>query len=121
MTDTRIVTTHYRYKRPPRKKQAVALDGLAGVAAKSDRRQVLGGGGREGGQASPRERGSTKPSPPSYQRRPEASDRHGEAETPQRGGPAAADGTAAVPPAAARDGDDHKRLKAAMARRLRGE
>jgi hypothetical protein len=27
MTDTRIVTTHYRYQRPPRRKQPVALEG----------------------------------------------------------------------------------------------
>jgi len=30
---TRIVTTHYRYKRPPRKRKAVALEGSAVVRA----------------------------------------------------------------------------------------
>ena len=31
MTDTRIVTTAYRYKRPPKKRKAVAIDGPAVV------------------------------------------------------------------------------------------
>ena len=35
---TRIVTTHYRYKRPPRKRKAVALEAPAVVTAKSSRR-----------------------------------------------------------------------------------
>jgi hypothetical protein len=35
---TRIVTTTYRYKRPPRKRKAVALDMPAVVAAKRNRR-----------------------------------------------------------------------------------
>ena len=39
---TRIVTTTYRYKRPPRKRKAVALEGPAVVTAKSSRRPSLG-------------------------------------------------------------------------------
>jgi hypothetical protein len=36
----RIVATHYRYKRPPWKRKAVAIEAPAIVAAKSSRRQV---------------------------------------------------------------------------------
>jgi hypothetical protein len=39
---TRIVTTHYRYKRPPRKRKAVALEAPAIVTAKSSRSQPVG-------------------------------------------------------------------------------
>ena len=39
---TRIVTTHYRYKRPPRKRKAVAIEAPAVVTAKSSHRPVLG-------------------------------------------------------------------------------
>ena len=42
---TRIVTTHYRYKRPPRKRKAVAIDGPAIVTVESRRRLSLGGRG----------------------------------------------------------------------------
>ena len=38
---TRIVTTHYRYKRPPRKRKAVPLEASAVVKAKSNRRPNL--------------------------------------------------------------------------------
>ena len=38
-----IVTTHYRYKRPPRKRKPVALEAPAVVTAKSSRRPSLGG------------------------------------------------------------------------------
>ena len=41
---TRIVTTHYRYKRPPRKRKAVALEVPAIVTAKSSRRPHVWGG-----------------------------------------------------------------------------
>ena len=37
-----IVTTHYRYKRPPRKRKPVALEGPAVVTAKSSRRPTWG-------------------------------------------------------------------------------
>jgi hypothetical protein len=40
---TRIVTTHYRYKRPPRKRKAVALEAPAIVTTKSSRRPPIGG------------------------------------------------------------------------------
>ena len=40
---TRIVTTTYRYKRPPRKRKPVALEAPAVVTAKSSRRPSLGG------------------------------------------------------------------------------
>ena len=39
---TRIVTTHYRYKRPPRKRKPIALEAPAVVTAKSSRRPNLG-------------------------------------------------------------------------------
>jgi hypothetical protein len=41
---TRIVTTHYRYKRPPRKRKAVALEAPAIVTAKGSRRPPPVGG-----------------------------------------------------------------------------
>ena len=44
---TRIVTTTYRYKRPPRKRKAVALEAPAVVTTKSSRRPNLGG--KDGG------------------------------------------------------------------------
>ena len=37
---TRIVTTHYRYKRPPRKRKTVPLEGPAIVTTKSSRRPI---------------------------------------------------------------------------------
>jgi hypothetical protein len=40
---TRIVTTHYRYKRPPRKRKPVEIEAPAVVTAKSSRRPSLGG------------------------------------------------------------------------------
>ena len=39
---SRIVTTTYRYKRPPRKRKAVTIEGPAIVTAKSSRRPVWG-------------------------------------------------------------------------------
>jgi hypothetical protein len=65
-----IVTTHYRYKRPPRKRRAVALETPAVVTTKSSRRPV---GGTEEAAAEvmtltayPRsgETGATQPSTP---------------------------------------------------------
>ena len=52
---TRIVTTHYRYKRPPRKRKAVPLEGPAivtSVEPKKGRRPV-GGAAAEGGEPAP--------------------------------------------------------------------
>jgi hypothetical protein len=40
---TRIVTTHYRYKRPPRKRKAVAIEAPAVVTAKSSRHPPVRG------------------------------------------------------------------------------
>jgi hypothetical protein len=40
---TRIVTTHYRYKRPPRKQKAVALEAPAVVTTKSSRHPPVRG------------------------------------------------------------------------------
>jgi hypothetical protein len=40
---TRIVRTTYRYKRPPRKRKAVALEAPAIVTAKSSRRTPVEG------------------------------------------------------------------------------
>jgi hypothetical protein len=39
---TRIVTTHYRYKRPTRKRKPVEIEGPAVVTTKSSRRPVRG-------------------------------------------------------------------------------
>ena len=48
---TRIVTTTYRYKRPPRKRKAVALDVPAVVTTKRSRRPT---GGKAAAQVIPR-------------------------------------------------------------------
>jgi hypothetical protein len=40
---TRIVTTHYRYRRPPRKRKVGALEAPAIVTAKSSRRPPVEG------------------------------------------------------------------------------
>jgi hypothetical protein len=40
---TRIVTTTYRYKRPPRKRKPVEIEGPTVVTTKSSRRPSLGG------------------------------------------------------------------------------
>jgi hypothetical protein len=64
---TRIVTAHYRYKRPPRKRKALALETPAIVTAKSSRRLNLGGrAAAEVLAALPpfREEGATHPSTP---------------------------------------------------------
>ena len=55
---TRIVTAHYRYKRPPRKRKPVALDMPAVVVAKSSRRTPPIGG--KGGAAA-EDRGRSPP------------------------------------------------------------
>jgi hypothetical protein len=44
-----IATTTYRYKRPPRKRKAVALEAPAIVTTKSRRRRPVGGTERDGG------------------------------------------------------------------------
>ena len=60
---TRIVTTHYRCKRPPRKRKPVALDTPAVVTAKSSRRPVLGETAAEVVPPAPEE-GAVQPSTP---------------------------------------------------------
>ena len=40
---TRIVTTHYRYKRPPRKRKPVALEAPVIVTTKGSRRTLVEG------------------------------------------------------------------------------
>jgi hypothetical protein len=130
---TRIVTTHYRYKRPPRRKKLVALEVPAVVKAadpaKASKRAradlpskpvVNAGIKRAGAAATPpvlaanddhRPALVTEPSVVTTSRKPRE-----EADRPLL--------PMALPLSrkpVERDGDDYKRLKAAMARRLRGE
>jgi hypothetical protein len=99
---TRIVTTSYRYKRPPRKRKAVAIEVPAIVAAKRSRRPVwekeaaaaevdadhpTKGGGSA---AKHTARGSTSHCSFSRQRRPQAGARH-RAEGAVAGGVSAAE------------------------------
>jgi hypothetical protein len=58
-----IITTHYRYKRPPRKRKAVALEASAIVTAKSSRRPVSGKTAAEVVPPAPKE-GAVQPSTP---------------------------------------------------------
>ena len=137
---TRIVTTHYRYKPPPRKRKAVPLEAPATVAAKSSRRP---GQGKTAAEVPPNAppfsggEGAMQPSTPREAARviapPPANDDRK---------PAMATMPAIVTPRSKRRleesptlpmelplsrrpveraGDDYKRLKAAMPRRLRGE
>jgi hypothetical protein len=102
---TRIVTTHYRYKPPPRKKRAEPLTGTAVVTV------------RTGPPAPPppaNDTGKPAPKKPTIvttgRKRPSKADRpHLPMELPLSRKPVE------------RDGDDYKRLKAEMTRRLRGE
>jgi hypothetical protein len=50
---SRIVTTHYRYKRPPRTKKAVALEVPTIVAKANKRRPKLPGGEPQAATSSP--------------------------------------------------------------------
>lgn len=125
---TRIVTTHYRYKRPPKKRKAVALEVPTIVTrarvAKAGKFPTLGN------------------SAPAAVPPPSNDDRKSTIVTPKRKAKPGndnqpvivtakpkrrTDGMAMELPASRRepapverDGDDYKRLKAAMARRLRG-
>ena len=74
---TRIVTTHYRYKRPPRKRKAVALEvpaivraGTASAAPAEDRKPAIVTARR------PRKRYADVPdmTPEEHQRRGDAAD-----------------------------------------------
>jgi hypothetical protein len=53
-SSTRIVTTSYRYKRPPKKRKAVALDVPAIVTTEKSRRSVPGSAAAEAVSQSPR-------------------------------------------------------------------
>ena len=129
---TRIVTTTYRHKRPPRKRKPVAIAAPAVVTAEKPPPPYLGdkGGGRSfgnrphngaarsgkhtvRGSASRAASGQRRPKPAivtttSRKRRSEDGP-HLPMELPLPRKPVE------------HDGDNHKRLKAAMARRLRGE
>ena len=63
---TRIVTTHYRHKRPPRNRKVIAVEAPAVVTTKSSRRPVLGETAAEVLAVLPpfREEGATQPSTP---------------------------------------------------------
>ena len=56
---TRIVTSTYRYKRPPRKRKAVPLEGPAIVSTKSSRRPVWE---KAAAEAAPVPEGAVQPS-----------------------------------------------------------
>jgi len=148
MTDTSIVTTHYRYKRPPRKRKPVALEVPAVVTAKSSRRTPPVGGKGEVAAESyvrpfPDEEGTAQPSTPREAARVISPPHHSASPATDDGKPAMATKSVIVTTGrkrrseadrphlpmelplsrkpVERDGDDYKRLKAAMARRLRGE
>ena len=103
---TRIVTTHYRYKAPPRKRKAVAIEGPA-IVRKDDARPT----------AEP-DTATDPPKPPANDARepmivmPKPK-RHFQEPLPME----LTQGRRPV----VRDGDDYKRLRAAMTRRIRGE
>jgi hypothetical protein len=61
---TRIVTTTYRYKRPPRKRKSAALEAPAVVTTKSSRRPVLRETAAEGSVTARRYDGAAQPSTP---------------------------------------------------------
>jgi hypothetical protein len=142
---TRIVTTHYRYKPPPRKRKAVPLEALAVVTAKQKR--VLSTEGKKLEPASAIVR-KTKPCNDNRpgvlpQDKPAAIVRTAQPSraTPKmpedNSTPAIVTKTSRKPHISdgpplpmelplsrkpvERDGDDYKRLRAAMTRRIRGE
>jgi hypothetical protein len=136
-----IVRSTYRYKRPPRKRKAVALEAPAIVTAKKSRRPVLGETAAEVMtlHAPAPETGAAQPSTPREAARviapPPANDDRKPVPVPK---PAIVTATSRKQRREAdrphlpmelplsrkpveRDGDDYKRLKAAMTKRLRGE
>jgi hypothetical protein len=135
---TRIVTTTYRYKRPPRKRKAVALEAPAVVTTKSRRRPVRGTeeAAAEVSAALPplREEGAAQPSTPREATRvaPPANDDRKSVTAPKPAivttgrkrrigdGPHLPMELPLSRKPVEHDGDDYKRLKAAMAQRLRG-
>jgi hypothetical protein len=131
---TRIVTTHYRYKRPPRKGKAVAIEApVVVVTTKSSRRPPVRGteeAAAEVDDANLPSRGeASQPSTPRAAARvasPANDDRKPAIVTTTSKKRRIGDGP---PPQmelplsrqpVEHGGDDYKRLKAAMARRLRG-
>jgi hypothetical protein len=129
---TRIVTTHYRYKPPPRKRKAAPLAGPAVVTAKSSRRPVLGKTaaevlnapvlGRSGAMqpSTPREAARIIAAPPTNDdRRPAIATTASKKRRISDDPPLPMELPLSRKPVE-RDGGDYKRLKAAMARRLRG-
>ena len=76
---TRIVTTTYRYKRPPRKRKAVALEVPAVVTTKRSRRPTRKGGGSVFSSISPPDQGGdAQPSTPGDAERERAVTQHPE-------------------------------------------
>jgi hypothetical protein len=122
---TRIVTTSYRYKRPPRKRKAVPLTGPAVIPTKSSRRPIWEetAAELETRSASPKKANEAALSVA----RPAANDDRKLATVTAK--PKRRIGDSPHLPMelplsrkpVERDGDDYKRLKAAMTRRLRGE
>ena len=119
-----IVRTHYRYKRPPRKRKAVAL-GVPAIVARA-RKKRLRVSDRDSDQSAAPD--DTKPPPP-----PPTNDADKPPPRPaaivtakrkrRTDGPLPMELPASRKPVkpVEREGDDYKRMKAAMARRLRGE
>jgi hypothetical protein len=127
-----IVTTHYRYKPPPRKRKTVPLAGPTVVTAKSSRRPVLGKTaaevlnapvlGRSGAMqpSTPREAARIIAAPPANDdRRPAIATTASKKRRISDDPPLPMELPLSRKPVE-RDGGDYKRLKAAMARRLRG-
>jgi hypothetical protein len=152
-----IVRSTYRYKRPPRKRKAVALEAPAIVTTKSSRRRPVGGTEETAAEVQrapvPEREGAVQPSTPRAVERvispPHANDdrkpaivRKAKPGDDTRPDPSSRDKPAIVTTgrkqrreadrphlpmelplsrkSVERDGDDYKRLKAAMARRLHG-
>jgi hypothetical protein len=152
-----IIHSTYRYKRPPRKRKAVALEAPAIVTTKSSRRRPVGGTEETAAEVQrapvPEREGAVQPSTPRAVERvispPHANDdrkpaivRKAKPGDDTRPDPSSRDKPAIVTTgrkqrreadrphlpmelplsrkSVERDGDDYKRLKAAMARRLHG-
>ena len=76
---TRIITTTYRYKRPPKKRKAVALEVPVIVATKRSRRPTWKGGGSGYSSITPPDQdGAAQPSTPGDAERERAVTQHPE-------------------------------------------
>ena len=123
---TRIVTTHYRYKPPPRKRKTAPLVGPAVVTPK---RVLLPSDAKKLEPASAIVRKVTPCNDNRPEIEPELRATAGKKSAIITARPKRRIGDGPPPPMelplsrqpAERDGDDYKRLKAAMARRLRGD